>query len=128
MQFDSLTTEWDKPESWNVSPSSLKVTYDVPTGTKNVNGIIAEGVIADLFPEGIRGYIWFQGESLDSLINFRKKQNLKEAVRHISYYPFYEKLTSIIAKAKNKIESQESKKLKEANKQNSEIKALLCKD
>ena len=119
--------EWDKPESWNVSPSSLKVTYDIATGTKSDNGIMAESIIADLFPEGIRGYIWFQGESLDSLIDFRKKQNLKDAVRHISYYPYYEKLTSIISKSKTKIESQESKKLKEANKQNSEIRSLLLK-
>ncbi len=119
--------DWDKVESWEVSPSSLKISYDVTTGTKNVTGIIAESVIADLFPEGIRGYIWFQGESLDSLIDFRKKQNLKEAVRHISYYPYYEKLTSIISKAKTKIESQESKKLKEANRQNSEIRSLLLK-
>lgn len=119
--------EWNKPESWNVSPSSLKVTYDVATGTKNVNGIMAESIITDLFPEGIRGYIWFQGESLDSLIDFRKKQNLKDAVRHISYYPYYEKLTSIISKAKAKIESQESRKLREANKQNSEIRSLILK-
>ena len=119
--------EWDKPESWNVSPSSLKVTYDVATGTKNVNGIMAESIITDLFPEGIRGYIWFQGESLDSLIDFRKKQNLKDAVRHISYYPYYEKLTAIISKAKVKIESQESRKLREANKQNSEIRSLILK-
>jgi DNA sulfur modification protein DndD len=119
--------EWDKPESWNVSPSSLKVTYDVATGTKNVNGIMAESIITDLFPEGIRGYIWFQGESLDSLIDFRKKQNLKDAVRHISYYPYYEKLTSIISKAKAKIESQESRKLREANKQNSGIRSLILK-
>ena len=119
--------EWDKPESWNVSPSSLKVTYDVATGTKNVNGIMAESIITDLFPEGIRGYIWFQGESLDSLIDFRKKQNLKDADRHISYYPYYEKLTSIISKAKAKIESQESRKLREANKQNSEIRSLILK-
>ena len=119
--------EWDKPESWNVSPSSLKVTYDVATGTKNVNGIMADSIIADLFPEGIRGYIWFQGESLDSLIDFRKKQNLKDAVRHISYYPYYEKLTAIISKAKAKIESQESRKLREANKQNSEIRSLILK-
>lgn len=119
--------DWNRPDAWNVNPSTLKVTYDTPTGTKNVNGIMAENVIDDLFPEGIRGYIWFQGESLDSLIDFRKKQNLKDAVRHISYYPYYEKLTSIISKAKIKIEYQESKKLKEANKQNSEIKSLLLK-
>lgn len=119
--------EWDKPESWNVSPSSLKVTHDVATGTKNVNGIMAEGIISNLFPEGIRGYIWFQGESLDSLIDFRKKQNLKEAVRHISYYPYYEKLTGIISDAKNKIAKQEVAKLKKANEQNTNARSLLMK-
>lgn len=118
---------WNKPESWDVNPSSLKVTFDVKTGTKNVNGIIAEGVIAELFPEGIRGYIWFQGESLDSLIDFRKKQNLKDAVRHISYYPYYEKLTTIISEAKNKIIKQEVSKLKKANEQNSNVRSLLMK-
>ena len=80
-----------------------------------------------MFPEGIRGYIWFQGESLDSLINFRNRQNLKEAVRHISYYPFYEKLTAIIGEAKNKIAKQEVRKLTEVNKQNNEAKALLAR-
>ena len=119
--------EWDTPQSWNVSPSSLKVTFDVKTGTKNVNGIIAEGIISNLFPEGIRGYIWFQGESLDSLIDFRKKQNLKDAVRHISYYPYYEKLTAIISEAKNKIAKQESSKLKKANEQNTNVRSLLLK-
>lgn len=121
------TKEWETPEAWNINPSSLKVTYDVATGTKSVNGFMAEDKIADLFPEGIRGYIWFQGETLKSLINFRNKQSLKDAVRHISYYPYYEKLTSIISKAKTKIESQESKKLKELNRQNSEMKGLLIK-
>lgn len=120
-------SEWDRPESWSQPVASLKVTYDVPTGTKSVNGIIADGVVSDLFPEGIRGYIWFQGESLDSLINFRNRQNLKEAVRHISYYPFYEKLTAIIREAKNKIAKQEVRKLTEVNKQNNEAKALLAR-
>lgn len=120
-------SECDKPESWSLPVASLKVTYDVPTGTKTVNGIIADGVVSDLFPEGIRGYIWFQGESLDSLINFRNRQNLKEAVRHISYYPFYEKLTAIIGEAKNKIAKQEVRKLTEVNKQNNEAKALLAR-
>lgn len=120
-------SEWDKPESWSLPVASLKVTYDVPTGTKTVNGIIADGVVSDLFPEGIRGYIWFQGESLDSLINFRNRQNLKEAVRHISYYPFYEKLTAIIGEAKNKIAKQEVRKLTEVNKQTNEAKALLAR-
>lgn len=121
------TQEWNKPESWNVSPSSLKVTYDVRTGTKNVNGIMAESIITDLFPEGIRGYIWFQGESLESLIDFRDKKNLEDAVTHISYYTYYTKLTAILSEAKIKIAKQESDKLKEVNKKNTNVRSLLMK-
>lgn len=117
--------DWTLNTAWDVSPNMLKVTYDTPTGTRVVNDDIAEDKIRDLFPTGIRGYIWFQGESLDNLINFRKPENLKDAVKHISYFPFYEKLTSIIGSARIKIERQESKHLKEINKQNREAKALL---
>lgn len=117
--------DWNCVSAWEKPTSSLKVTYDADLGTKTAVGIMAESLISELFPEGIRGYIWFQGESLDSLIDFRKKQNLRDAVKHISYYPYYEKLTSIISLAKERIERQETKRLKEANKHNSEVKSLL---
>ena len=81
--------DWESPAAWQLTPTMLKVTYDTPTGTRIANDDMAEDKIRDLFPSGIRGYIWFQGESLDSLINFRKPENLKDAVKHISYYPFY---------------------------------------
>lgn len=118
---------WDSSAAWDLNASNLKVTYDVPTGTKTQVGVMAESKIADLFPQGIRDYIWFQGESLDSLIDFRSKQDLKDAVKHISYYPYYEMLTTIISKAKTKIETQETKKLKEANKQNNNARGLIAK-
>ena len=117
--------DWEQSSAWNVTPCMLKVTYDTSTGTRVVNDEVAEDKIRDLFPPGIRGYIWFQGESLDNLINFRKPENLKDAVKHISYFPYYEKLTAIIGSARTKIERQESKHLKEINKQNKEAKALL---
>lgn len=118
-------SNWEKAPAWDVTPCMLKVTFDTPTGTRIVNDDMAEDKIRELFPTGIRGYIWFQGESLDSLINFRKPENLKDAVKHISYFPYYEKLTAIIASARTKIERQEAKHLKEINKQNSEAKKLL---
>ena len=62
------------------------------SGSGTLNDDMAEDKIRELFPTGIRGYIWFQGETLDNLINFRKPENLKDAVKHISYYPYYEKL------------------------------------
>lgn len=119
---------WLSEDAWEVSNNTLKVTYDSNMGTKLKVDALAEDVIReDLFPEGIRNYIWFQGESLDSLINFRDKTTLKEAVKHISYFPSYEKATDIISRAKIQIEKIESKKLNEKNKSNSTIKTLLSK-
>lgn len=119
------SNDWDEVAAWSVSDESIKVTFETRTGTKTVIDDIAEGKIAELFPEGIRGYIWFQGESLDTLIDFRKKENLKDAVNHISYYPYYEKLSEIITLAKRKIEKAESKHLTEANRQNVEATSLI---
>ena len=119
------SNNWDEVAAWSVLDENIKVTYETRTGTKTIIDELAEGKIAELFPEGIRGYIWFQGESLDTLIDFRKKENLKDAVNHISYYPYYEKLSEIITLAKRKIEKAESKHLTEANRQNVEATSLL---
>lgn len=118
--------EWDSDIAWQVRPNMLKVTFDSTTGTKVLNDLFAEDKINELFPDGIRNYIWFQGESLESLINFRNKETLKAAVKHISYFPFYEKLSEIISKSKLKIIGIESRKLKEVNKHNSSVKGLLA--
>lgn len=119
--------EWDAEKAWKVENNHLKVTYDSATGTQVKTDEIATDRISELFPEGIRGYIWFQGESLDDLINFRSKENLRDAVRHISYYPYYEKLSQIISSAKNRIASMESKSLREKNRHNSALKDLVSR-
>lgn len=121
LDFDN----WHSDEAWDVTQSILRVSFDSPTGTKIFNDLMAEDKIKQLFPDGIRDYIWFQGESLESLIDFRKKETLKAAVKHISYFPYYEKLSEIITKSKVKIESLESKKLKEENKHNQTVQTLV---
>ena len=117
--------DWKSIFAWDISSAFLKVSYDTHTGTRVVSDIIAEGVVADLFPAGIRGYIWFQGESLDSLINFSNPDKLKDAVKHISYFPFYEKQTAIIEQAKRKIERAETRHLQEVNAQNAAARTIL---
>ena len=116
---------WDSDNAWQVRTNMLKVSFDSVTGTKVFNDLMAEDKINELFPDGIRNYIWFQGESLESLINFRNKETLKAAVKHISYFPYYEKLSEIISKSKLKIAGIENRKLKEVNKHNSSVKELL---
>lgn len=117
--------DWTQEQAWNVSPASLKVSYETAMGTKPLYGIMAENKIDELFPVGIRNYIWFQGESLDELINFRDKETLKAAVKHISYYPYYEKLSEIIRIAQGKIQTMETKQLKAVNGTKSNVKRLL---
>lgn len=116
---------WQSAYAWDISASMLKVIFDSDTGSRTLNDDMAEDKIRELFPTGIRGYIWFQGETLDNLINFRKPENLKDAVKHISYYPYYEKLTAIIASACKTIDQRERKHKKELNKQNTEVKSIL---
>ncbi|SFA58582.1 DNA sulfur modification protein DndD [Pedobacter suwonensis] len=118
---------WLSPEAWNVGNSIIKVTYETSRGTQVRTDMMAEQVLRSLFPEEIRNYIWFQGESLDSLINFRDKATLKAAVKHISYYPYYEKVSAIITNAKAKIEKLERARIGDNNKTNKEINATLAK-
>ncbi len=126
VQTKRLTAESvDFPNTWEVSNNTLKVSFDTNNGTVLRTGDMADNIIINLFPEGIRNYIWFQGESLESLINFRNKETLKAAVKHISYYPYYEKLSEIISKSKSKIAVMENKKLKESNKYNADLQGYL---
>jgi len=117
--------EWQAEYAWNVSSNNLKVSHDSVSGTRIKTGILATDTINELFPEGIRNYIWFQGESLDTLINFRNKETLKAAVKHISYFPYYEKLSEIITKSKSRIEKLESSKIRDNNKSDKNIRGLL---
>lgn len=117
--------EWNSAEAWEVGSNSIKLQFDSPNGTLYKDGITAEDKISELFPDGIRNYIWFQGESLESLINFRDKETLKAAVKHISYFPYYEKLSEIISKSKDKIERQEVNATRAANKHNNAVNQIL---
>jgi len=118
--------DWDDAFSWDIKPNILKVSYDSPNGTQVKIDVVAKGIIDNLFPEDIRNYIWFQGESLESLIDFTDKETLQKAVKHISYYPFYERLTSIISKSKTKIERLETSSIRDANKHNTEVSSLTA--
>lgn len=118
---------WDSASAWDLSPVSFKVEYDTRTGTRTISGSIAENKISELFPKEIRGYIWFQGETLNELINFRNKKTMEYAVKHLSYYTYYDKMVDIITKAKIRIEKDETNKLRKLNANNSAMKRDLSR-
>ena len=115
---------WDRSEAWDIPQSILKVTYHQPTGHVIKYNDDANNIIYDLFPKDFMNYNWFQGESIDDLINFNNEENLRDAIKHISYFPYYEKLTSIIDKSKEIIERQETRNLRTANANNTRIDSL----
>lgn len=115
---------WDNENSWCITDNELKITYDSNAGTVIKYKEFAKSIVDDLFPEGIRNYIWFQGESLDSLLNFRKRETLKAAVKHISYFPYYEKLSQIITCSTEKIKAIELRKSRELNRTNTNVRNL----
>lgn len=117
--------DWKSSQYAETTPSTLKVSYDSPTGTVVKHSETAEGIILSLFPDGIRDYIWFQGESLDDLIDFKNRETLKKAVKHISYFPYYEKLAEIIRFSKESIQRRERASIKKANEHNDEVKSLV---
>lgn len=117
--------DFDSKYAWKIGDGIIRASFETTTGTVVKIGYQAEEVIRSLFPTEIRNYIWFQGESLQSLIDFRDKDTLKNAVKYISYYPYYEKLTEIITKSKAKIERQETVALRTINNHNSQVKACL---
>lgn len=119
--------DWAATNSWEVSGNILKVSFDTNSGTKVLTDILASDKVDQLFPDEIRDYIWFQGESLDSLINFRNRDTLKAAVKHISYFPYYEKLSDIITKSKFRIEKLESSKINSNNKNNQQVRSLVSR-
>ncbi len=120
-------TDWKDSYSWDVKPNNIKVSYDSANGTIVKVSYQADDIISRLFPNEIRNYIWFQGESLESLIDFRDKKTLESAVQHISYYPYYQKLSDIIIKSKAKIDRLEDKAIREANKNNADAEAAIAK-
>lgn len=112
--------DWDEQKSWKISNSNLEVQFDSRNGTEFLEGYDAANKLKEIFPEGIRDYIWFQGEAIDELLTFSKKHTFEKAIKHISYFPYYEKLAVIIDKSTEVISARRNK----ANSSNIKQKAL----
>ena len=117
--------DWNSDINWQLSNDKLSVSYDTNTGTIFKDDIEAEEIIRALFNPNIRNYIWFQGESLNKLIDFKDPSTLAAAVKHISYYPAYENMLKTVNQAIRKVSKDEQTKIATANKQNQKIKDLL---
>lgn len=117
--------DWNDETNWQLSDDDLTISYETRMGTIFKCGTEAEEVIRGLFNPSIRDYIWFQGESLDKLIDLNNPQTLSDAVKYVSYYPAYELMLNVVEDATKNISRTEQQKLKTNNANNKKLKDLL---
>ena len=116
-----------KNEDWKiVAPESLEISYKKGTGeTEFVDNLKNKVVVDHVFPPALRKYMWFQGEAIDSLIDFSNPNTLKLAIKNISYYPFYERIHEITTATNGIITKNIGKHLRKSKKANTELNKIL---
>lgn len=117
-----------KNGKWKIkTPESLEISYKKETGeTEFVDSLKNKHLIDHVFPPALRKYMWFQGEAIDSLLNFNNPNTLKLAIKNISYYPFYERIHKITTAANKNITKSIGKHLRKSKKANRELNNILC--
>ena len=88
-----------KGGSYILSETNTLVSYDEPrTGnSKLINDKReVEAKLNELFPEKLRRYLLFKGETLNQLIDFSNPVTLEQAVKQISHLPLFSRMLKII--------------------------------
>lgn len=109
-----------------VAPENLEISYKKDTGeTEFVDNLKNKVVVDHVFPTALRKYMWFQGEAIDSLIDFSNPNTLKLAIKNISYYPYYERIHEITTAANEIITKSIGKHLRKSKKADRELDKIL---
>lgn len=79
--------------SWKYIKEELIVSFDNADGNRvNIENYDAQNYInKKMLPKEISKYIWFQGETLNELINIKSGKSFKDAVNFISYIGYYDR-------------------------------------
>lgn len=93
--------------------SEFDLYYDDPDeGSTHFSNNEATNIIdIDIFPELLSDYVWFQGESIDKLIDLEKSESFKNIVDTISYIDYYEDILKVLKITERKIDRDYRNKL-----------------
>lgn len=106
----------------------FKIEIKLPNGeTEHIPSNDLNYILSEIFPSEIRRYMWFQGETINELLDFKSGEALKEAVKNISYYPIYERVEQICLLASEKNDSEQKKVIRKLSKNQDEILDLTLK-
>lgn len=99
--------DFNSEKNWKFINEELIVSFDDSVGNRiNVdNHYEAQDYIEKkLLPKEISKYIWFQGETLNELIDISNGKTFKNAINFISYIGYYDKNIEIVESLIDKIE------------------------
>lgn len=78
-----------------------------------------------LLPDAIRKYIWFQGETISSLIDFNNSTTLNNAINKISYFPHYKSVNNIISQVIRLSEKDINKHISKSNSNSKKLNKII---
>ena len=116
-----------KKSNWVVDNENFSIEFEDPK-TLNYNLLTTlqgqkndiDDLLNRLLPKKISKYIWFQGETLEKLIDFTDPTTLENAVDFISYLNVYSKMgdtsTEMLNLIKRKLDNKHSAEVRESNK------------
>lgn len=87
----------DDPESWKLPSKSFESVEkkDILNFKPDRSEHAFDRVIAKLLPSDIQPYLWFQGEQVDSLIDFNEEKTLTKAINALSDISHYDRAKRI---------------------------------
>jgi hypothetical protein len=104
---DSFVNIFSKPE--------LTISYIEHGETKIISSSMHNILLEKIFPESIRKFMWYQGETMDDLYDFNQPHTLKYAIKEISYYPIYDNMEKIVKSSLSSIDLKIEKARRQSN-------------
>jgi DNA sulfur modification protein DndD len=97
----------------SLTPSEVMLGYMIGNEYKEISDPVqVNHKLDDWFDREIRSYMWFQGETLDDLVQFEHKNSLQVLTEKISHYRHYESIVkeseSFLRYAKNQLEKEQA--------------------
>lgn len=131
-EYYSLTRTYEinknTQNEWVSPKNSELVAAKNEYGTwKLVSSSEIDSLIARLLPPKVQPYLWFQGEQVNSLIDFTKKQSLSEAINVLSDIKKFDAYIEIAEKGLEKAEKEYSREQKKKSKNQNQYDGLTKK-
>ena len=107
--------DYNSLEAWKLPPGSNKLVEKKDIlDFKPLPGVHAfENVVQMLIPTDMSQYLWFQGEQVDSLIDFKSESSLTQAINILSDISYYDTIIEVANKVYKQAENAYKNELKE---------------